>query len=251
MKHMPKVMQDQIKKNSGSRSFSTSARSRLPDVQETNSAREDPSIAMVASMIGQVTERAQGQEAETPSGLKFDPPVSPANTRTLNFRKRYDTLQEQFTKMIMEDGKLSRAQKVMASILDQLRTSPAPQVNARRRLLGAPPAPQLPLDPVLYLTLIVDSVAPLFRIRQQKGLTGGGTAVQIPHPLTLRQRRRSAIKWIIDASDKRRDTHLAQRIANELLAVAEGRSGVWERRDQQHKLGIAGRANLGLAPRRR
>jgi len=136
-------------------------------------------------------------------------------------------------------------------ILDHLRTSSPPNINPRRPLLGGPPAPQLPLDPVLYLTLIVDSVAPLFRIRQQKGIAGGGTAVQVPHPLNLRQRRRAAIKWIIDASEKRRDAQLAHRVANELVAVAEGRSGVWDRRDGQHKMGISGRANLGLAPRRR
>lgn len=99
--------------------------------------------------------------------------------------------------------------------------------------------------------MIVDSVAPLFRIRQQKGIAGGGTAVQIPHPLNLRQRRRTAIKWIIGASEKRRDAQLAHRVANELVAVAEGRSGVWERRDQQHKIGITNRANVGVAPRRR
>jgi len=139
----------------------------------------------------------------------------------------------------------------MSIILDHLRTAPPPNINPRRPLIGSPPALQLPLDPVLYLTLIVDSVAPLFRIRQQKGIAGGGAAVQVPHPLNLRQRRRAAIKWIIDASDRRRDAQVAHRVANELVAVAEGRSGVWDKRDQQHKIGIAGRANLGLAPRRR
>ena len=139
----------------------------------------------------------------------------------------------------------------MSIILDHLRTAPAPNPNPRRPLIGGPPAPQLPLDPVLYLTLIVDSVAPLFRIRQQKGIAGGGTALQVPYPLNLRQRRRAAIKWIIDGSAKRRDAQFAHWVANELVAVAEGRSGVWERREQQHKIGISGRANLGLAPRRR
>lgn len=139
----------------------------------------------------------------------------------------------------------------MSIILDHLRTSSPPNINPRRPLMGGPPAPQLPLDPVLYLTCIIDSVAPLFRIRQQKGIAGGGTAVQVPYPLNLRQRRRAAIKWILDASEKRRDAQLAHRVANELVAVAEGRSGVWDRRDQQHKIGISGRANLGLAPRRR
>ncbi|KAF7174274.1 hypothetical protein CNMCM5623_006843 [Aspergillus felis] len=64
-----------------------------------------------------------------------------------------------------------------------------------------------------------------------------------------RQRRRTAIRWIIDASDKRRDSSFAQRVANELVAVAEGRSGVWDRREAVHKLGIAGRSNLGLQRR--
>lgn len=136
----------------------------------------------------------------------------------------------------------------MAHILDTLRTSSPPQVNPKRRLLPgppAPPAPQLPLDPVLYLTLIVDSVTPLIKIRSQKGIAGGGAAVQIPVPLSERQRRRTAIQWIIDASKKRRDSKFANRVAQEVLAVAEGRSSVWDRREQVHKLGIAGRANLG------
>lgn len=139
----------------------------------------------------------------------------------------------------------------MAFILDHLRTASPPQPNPKRRLLRGPPGPQLPLNPVLYLTLIVDSVAPLIKIRQQKGIAGGGASVQIPVPLMQRQRRRTAIRWIIDASDKRRDSHFAQRVANELVAVAEGRSGVWDRREQVHKLGVAGRSNLGLVTSRR
>ncbi|KAJ5526759.1 hypothetical protein N7513_010918 [Penicillium frequentans] len=220
-KHMPKVMQDQFKKARGSRSFSTSARTLSPETKGFESSN-DASVAMLASMIDQVNSQA----AERIPGLIFEEPEAP--TKTHNFRKRYDTMQDQFTKMLMQDGKLARAQKNIG-----------------------PPSSQLPLDPVLYLTLIVDSVAPLFRIRLMKGIAGGGAALQMPHPLTLRQRRRTAIKWIIDASDKRRDAQLAHRVANELVAVAEGRSGVWERRDGQHKIGIAGRANLGIGPRRR
>ncbi|KAJ6005414.1 hypothetical protein N7451_003358 [Penicillium sp. IBT 35674x] len=243
-KHMPKVMQDQIKKARGSRSFSTSARTFSPETKGFESSN-DASVAMLASMIDQVNSQA----AERIPGLIFEEPEAP--TKTHNFRKRYDTMQDQFTKMLMQDGKLARAQKNMSIILDHLRTAPPPNINPRHPLLSGPPSSQLPLDPVLYLTLIVDSVAPLFRIRLMKGIAGGGAALQMPHPLTLRQRRRTAIKWIIDASGKRRDAQLAHRVANELVAVAEGRSGVWERRDGQHKIGIAGRANLGIGPRRR
>ncbi|KAJ5347525.1 uncharacterized protein N7506_000778 [Penicillium brevicompactum] len=247
MKHMPKVMQDELKK-SGTRSFSTSARSRMPEVDGLVPGSGGPSpeaAAALASMIEQV----QSQAVENP-GLKFDQPIVPQDLKTLNYRNRYDTLQDQFTKLLMEDGKLTKAQKNMSTILDHLRTSSPPQINPKRRLLEAPPAGQMPLDPVRYLTVVVDSVAPLFRIRQQKGIVGGGAAVQIPHPLNLRQRRRAAIKWIIDGSAKRRDPVFANRVAAEVVAVAEGRSSVWDKRDQQHKIGISGRANLGVTVRR-
>jgi small subunit ribosomal protein S7 len=42
----------------------------------------------------------------------------------------------------------------------------------------------------------------------------------------------------------------AQRVASEIIAVVEGRSNVWERRNAIHKLGVSARANL-IVPRRR
>ncbi|OJJ47748.1 hypothetical protein ASPZODRAFT_24645 [Penicilliopsis zonata CBS 506.65] len=231
-KHMPKVMQDQIKASKGTRSFSTFAR-RQTDIEAVSSP---------LSVSAQT-------ELELEPGLKFAAPSLLAKTE--NFRRRYDTLLEQFTKLLMRDGKLSVAQRHMSAIIDHLRTSSPPTLHPKRRLLAGPPGPQLPLNPVLYMTMIVDSVAPLIKIRQQRGIIGGGAAIQIPVPLSLRQRRRTAIRWIVDASDKRRDSHFAQRVANELIAVAEGRSGVWDRRETVHKLGVVGRSNLALMNSRR
>ncbi|EHL00006.1 putative 30S ribosomal protein S7 [Glarea lozoyensis 74030] len=137
----------------------------------------------------------------------------------------------------------------MAFILNFLRTSPPPQTNPDRPLLpGSPPAYALPLNPVLYLTLAIDSIAPLLRIRSQKGAAGGGTALQIPVPLGLRQRRRTAITWILDAASKKKSrgsgkNQFAQRVAEEIISVVEGRSGVWDKR--------GARANLMFGQKRR
>jgi small subunit ribosomal protein S7 len=43
---------------------------------------------------------------------------------------------------------------------------------------------------------------------------------------------------------------LAQRFAQELIAVVQGTSGVWDKRGAIHKLGVAARANIVL-PRKR
>jgi small subunit ribosomal protein S7 len=143
----------------------------------------------------------------------------------------------------------------MSLILTHLRTSPPPTINPARPLIpGAPPPSHLPLNPILYLTLAIDSVAPLLRIRSQKGAAGGGVALQIPVPLGLRQRRRTAVQWILTAATKRKNRGsgkggFAQRVAEEMVAVVEGKSSVWERRNAIHKLGVAARANLNLRRR--
>lgn len=135
-------------------------------------------------------------------------------------------------------------------VLTFLRTAPAPKINPQRPLLpGAPPAEHLPLNPNLYLMLAVDSVAPLIRIRGFVGLAGGGKALEVPVPINRRTRRRMAWMWLMDAVSKKPSMgsgkkQLAHRIGEEIVAIVEGRSSVWSRRDQLHKLGTSVRANV-------
>lgn len=53
---------------------------------------------------------ATNQAIERDPGLKFDMPDRLPKTE--HFKNRYDPVVEQFTKLMMEDGKLSKAQKV-------------------------------------------------------------------------------------------------------------------------------------------
>ncbi|KAJ9666567.1 hypothetical protein H2201_003226 [Coniosporium apollinis] len=233
-KNLPKVMQQDMKasKPSSTRSYHTSAR-RLQD----------------ATLITQTS------QAPSQPGVKFGLPELPM-PRSANLHHRYDPVVEQVTNLMMRHGKLSVAQRNMSLILTHLRTASPPTINPLRPLLpGAPPPSHLPLNPILYLTLAIDSVAPLMRIRSQRGAAGGGVALQIPVPLGLRQRRRTAVQWILDAATKRRNRGsgkgmFAQRVAEELVSVVEGKSSVWEKRGGVHKMGVSARANLKFGQRR-
>jgi small subunit ribosomal protein S7 len=138
----------------------------------------------------------------------------------------------------------------MSFILNHLRTAPPPVPNPARPLVPGSPLPaRLPLDPIQYLTVAIDSIAPLVRIKALKGAAGGGAALQIPVPLGVRQRRRQAVQWILDASNKKHSRgsgkgQFAQRVAEELISVVEGRSQAWERRGTIHKAATTARANL-------
>ncbi|KAI1364119.1 ribosomal protein S7 domain-containing protein [Xylaria arbuscula] len=181
-------------------------------------------------------------------GLKFGMPTPP--TKHEQLQDRHHPVIHQITRMLMRDGKLSQAQKHVSLILNYLRTSPPPKVSPLRPLLpGSPPPDQLPLNPLLYLTIAIDSVAPIVRIRSLKGMASGGNSLDIPEPIDARARRRMAIMWILDVVTKKRSTgsgrkQFAARFGAEIVAVIEGRSSVWDRRQVLHKLGTASRANL-------
>ncbi|KAI0105268.1 ribosomal protein S7 domain-containing protein [Nemania sp. FL0031] len=203
-----------------------------------------------AEAIVALEQAAAGEDAMAlmAAGLKFEMPARPGKHDKL--QDRHHPVIHQITRMLMRDGKLSQAQKHVSLILNYLRTSPPPKVSPLRPLLpGSPPPEQLPLNPLLYLTLAIDTVAPIIRVRSFKGLAGGGAALDVPEPINARARRRQAILWILDIVNKKRSTgsgrkQFAARFGQEIIAVIEGRSAAWDRRQVLHKLGTAARANL-------
>ncbi|CCU75109.1 30S ribosomal protein S7 [Blumeria hordei DH14] len=188
-------------------------------------------------------------------GHKFGLPELPI-PKDANFKYRFDPIILQVTNLLMKDGKKSVAQRNMSYILNSLRTAPPPTLNPAKPLLpGHPPTHHLPLDPVGYLTLAIDSVAPLLRIRSERGAAGGGAALQIPVPLGKRQRRRQAVMWILDSVNKRSSRGsgrgmFAQRFADEIISIVEGRSSAWDKRLLLHKTATTARNNINFRRKR-
>lgn len=136
----------------------------------------------------------------------------------------------------------------LAEVLTHLRSAPVPRPNPNRPLLtssGIAPH-HLPLEPAAYLATAVDSVAPLLRLTSLAGAAGGGIALQIPKPLLQRQRRRQAIAWMLEASEKRKGGlgSFSKRFADEVVAVVEGKSAAWEKRAAIHRMAVTNRNNL-------
>lgn len=64
------------------------------------------------------------------------------------------------------------------------------------------------------------------------------------------------MQWILDAVNKKKSrgsgkAQFAQRVAEEIIAVMEGKSTAWERRGLIHKTATGARANLTYYSRRR
>ncbi len=146
----------------------------------------------------------------------------------------------------------------MEKILETLRTAPPPPaqgISAQRLLsdnsisTGKTASSwlrreNLPHSPIQYLTSVIDSLAPLVKIRSQRGVLGGGQSLSIPVPLRVKQRRRQAIIWILDGADNGKDTYLADRVSKEIIKVANGTSSAWEKRAHVHRLATMARSNV-------
>lgn len=90
----------------------------------------------------------------------------------------------------------------------------------------------------------------MVRIIKLKGQAGGGASLPVPTPLSMRQRRRAAFMWIMDAVSKkghRISGHgtFAYRVAQEIIAIVEGKSRLWDdRRASLHKQAVSARSNI-------
>ena len=80
-------------------------------------------------------------------------------------------------------------------------------------------------------------------------MAGGGKSTPIPVPLNLKLRRRNALNWILENADKRIEAKLADRVAREIIAVAEGTSSAWDKRLMTHKAAVTARANVKILSR--
>lgn len=125
----------------------------------------------------------------------------------------------------MKDGKKARAQRFVADAMLEIR--------ARTQS-----------DPYHVVLDALELTSPILKLTATKK---GSKVLQVPTPMTERQRRRRAIVWILEASDKRKGEKMFKdRLASEFLAVVNGNSGALAKKQQQHKMALANRANASL-----
>ncbi|KAF9181545.1 hypothetical protein BGZ51_005383 [Haplosporangium sp. Z 767] len=132
----------------------------------------------------------------------------------------------QFVNTIMKDGKKARAERFVADAL----------LEIRHRTQS---------DPYQVMLDAIELASPMLKLTAVKK---GSKVLQVPTPMTERQRRRKAIVWIVEASDKRSraEKKFKDRLASEILAVVNGNSGALVKKNLLHKTALANRANASL-----
>jgi small subunit ribosomal protein S7 len=134
--------------------------------------------------------------------------------------KYKDVIITRFINSIMYDGKKLTAQKIMYGALDIIREKTGQ-------------------DELEFFRKAMANAAPAVEVRARRV---GGATYQVPSEVPEARRVALAIRWLKGAARSRRDKSMAQRLANELTAAANGEGSAIKKRDDMHRMADANKA---------
>ena len=121
---------------------------------------------------------------------------------------------------IMLDGKKSTAERIVYKALDR--------VGERT---GKPP--------VEVLEQAVKTVTPVLEVRSRRV---GGANYQVPVEVPQRRGRTLALRWLVTYSRDRREKHMADKLAGEILDALEQQGGSFKKKDDMYRMAQANKA---------
>ena len=123
---------------------------------------------------------------------------------------------------LMQDGKKTTAQRIFYEALDRA-SAKLPDVE----------------DQVEIFTKALDNIRPSVEVRSKRV---GGANYQVPREVRRNRQQSLAIRWLIDASRKRNEHTMEERLAAELMDAVNGRGTAVKKREDTHKMADANKA---------
>ena len=131
-----------------------------------------------------------------------------------------DRILTKFMNNLMYDGKKSAAEGIVYGALGR--------VEARLRRV-----------PVEVFHEALDNIKPAVEVRSRRV---GGATYQVPVEVRPERREALAIRWLIDASRKRNENTMEERLAAELMDAVNNRGTAVKKREDTHKMADANKA---------
>jgi small subunit ribosomal protein S7 len=133
----------------------------------------------------------------------------------------YDSqLVTQLMNRVMRDGKKSTAEAIVYGALDRVGEK-----------TGRPP--------VEVLEQAVKTVTPVLEVKSRRV---GGANYQVPVEVPQRRGRTLALRWLVTYSRDRREKHMADKLAGEILDALEQQGNAFKRKDDMYRMAQANKA---------
>lgn len=134
--------------------------------------------------------------------------------------KYHEVMVAKFINALMLDGKKSVAEKILYRALDIIRD----------KKVG---------EPLEVFENALENVRPTVEVKSRRV---GGATYQVPIEVRPTRRNALAIRWIIEASRKRREKSMAIRLAEELIEASNRSGEAFKKCENTHKMAEANKA---------
>ena len=125
-----------------------------------------------------------------------------------------------FINSIMYDGKKSQAEKIMYDALERIKKKNND-------------------DPLKIFNSAIQNVKPNLEVRSRRV---GGATYQVPVEVKANRGQALALRWIIDATRKRKNKTMSEKLYYEILDASQNKGSAIKKREDTHKMAESNKA---------
>ena len=130
------------------------------------------------------------------------------------------TILAKFTNFIMYDGKKSVAEKIIYDALEKIKE-------------------KTKQDPIKIFNDAVNNIRPNLEVRSRRV---GGATYQVPVEVKIKRSQTLALRWLLEASRKRKNKNMTDKLFNELMDASQNKGPAIRKRDETHKMAESNKA---------
>ena len=121
---------------------------------------------------------------------------------------------------IMLDGKKTVAEKIVYEAIDKIKSKSKE-------------------EPITIFNNAINNIRPSVEVRSRRV---GGATYQVPVEVKSKRSQALALRWIIDASRKRKDKKMSDKLFNEIFDAYQNRGSAIKKKEDTHKMAESNKA---------
>ena len=125
-----------------------------------------------------------------------------------------------FINFVMYDGKKTRAEKIIYDALEQIKE-------------------KTKNDPIKVFNDAINNIRPNVEVRSRRV---GGATYQVPVEVKVKRSQTLALRWLLDATRKRKNKTMSDKLFNELMEASQNKGAAIKKREETHKMAESNKA---------
>jgi len=125
-----------------------------------------------------------------------------------------------FINFVMYDGKKTTSEKIIYDALEKIKNKTKD-------------------NPIKIFDEAINKIRPNLEVRSRRV---GGATYQVPQEVKAKRSQTLALRWLLDASRKRKNKTMSDKLFNELMDASQNKGSAIKKREDTHKMAESNKA---------